>query len=160
MNKIDPVTRFWARVRKTDGCWLWTGCIKPNGYGSFCETNSHCTKPRKTWNAHRYSFTLAYGPIPARQQVCHRCDNPACVRPDHLSLGTQSDNLADASRKGRTWRPSQTMTHCWRGHEFTPKNTHLYRGSRHCRACARLRTRTHREKVTHLVVSQTPFPSP
>lgn len=85
---------FWSRVERTDGCWIWTGRREGRGYGRFGAA------PRR-WSAHRLAWTLTYGPIPDGMFVCHRCDNPPCVRPDHLFLGTNSDNLLDASRKGR-----------------------------------------------------------
>ena len=89
--------RFWTQVEynlKT-GCWEWQGyTIKRNGYGRFmCE--------RKNPLAHRYAYEQLVGPIPEGIQVCHRCDVPKCVRPDHLFLGTNSDNVRDALRKGR-----------------------------------------------------------
>jgi hypothetical protein len=92
----DPMPRFWAKVQKTDGCWVWTGC-KMKGYGQF----GYC---RRNVLAHRFSYAQAYGPIEAHMMVCHRCDNPSCVRPDHLFLGTQKDNLDDCAAKGRTNR--------------------------------------------------------
>ena len=86
--------KLWERVRKCEsGCWEWSGC-KRNGYGSL-------TYEGKTWVAHRLAYTLTYGPIPNRLLVCHKCDNPGCVRPEHLFLGTQLDNMTDMVAKGR-----------------------------------------------------------
>lgn len=93
----DPklmAARFWLKVNKTDGCWLWTGHVQNYGYGEFGR------KPRR-WLAHRYSYTLAHGEIPKGQLVLHRCDTPRCVRPEHLFLGTDADNTADKVAKGR-----------------------------------------------------------
>lgn len=80
---------FWAKVDKTPTCWLWTGS-KTRGYGQFAKGY-----------AHRFAWTLAHGAIPAGLQVCHRCDVPACVRVDHLFLGTAGDNIRDAASKDR-----------------------------------------------------------
>lgn len=86
---------FWSRVNKTDTCWLWTGATNKPGYGKF--HNGSCVEM-----AHRYSWTLANGPIPAGLWVLHRCDVPACVHPEHLFLGTCQDNAKDCYHKGRS----------------------------------------------------------
>lgn len=76
------------------GCWLWTAYCTPSGYGSF-------TLKNWPYRAHRASWILKYGTIPDGLLVLHKCDTPSCVNPDHLFIGTQSDNLKDAFRKGR-----------------------------------------------------------
>lgn len=100
----DPVTRFWSYVNRTAGCWEWTGsCSREGrngsrrgaGYGNFMVTWKSIV------SAHRYSWELANGPVPPGMFVCHRCDNPACVRPEHLFLGTAKDNTQDMLTKGR-----------------------------------------------------------
>ena len=96
--------RFWEKVRKGDGCWDWSGAKFPFGYGSL---GVPATKGR--WKmvpkgAHRISWELHFGAIPTGLQVLHRCDVPACVRPDHLFLGTQLDNVRDMDKKGRARR--------------------------------------------------------
>jgi len=90
--------RFWAKVAKSDNCWEWTAKRKENGYGDFAPGTR--SSDRHVY-AHRYSYELHYGPIPDGHQVCHRCDNPPCVRPDHLFLGTHRDNMDDMIAKGR-----------------------------------------------------------
>lgn len=83
---------FWTRVRKSRGCWIWTGTISPKGYGVF-------SFQQKQIRAHRHSYAIHFG-HPGRLCVCHKCDNPSCVRPSHLFLGTTKDNNQDRFRKG------------------------------------------------------------
>jgi hypothetical protein len=85
---------FLRRVDKTAGCWLWVGSKDADGYGTL-------KRQRKSWRAHRLSYELYCGPIPPEIYVLHRCDNPSCVRPDHLFLGTNDDNMRDMVQKGR-----------------------------------------------------------
>lgn len=89
--------RFWEKVQKTEGCWLWTGATDGGGYG---QIGSDTGSP-VPFKAHRVSYQLHVGPIPDRLEVLHTCDNPPCVRPDHLFLGTQTDNMRDCAAKGR-----------------------------------------------------------
>lgn len=86
--------RFWSKVDKTDGCWVWIASKLPTGYGQFWSGE-------RNMRAHRFSYILHYGNIPNGMLVCHKCDNPSCVRPDHLFLGTSLDNAIDKVSKGR-----------------------------------------------------------
>ena len=88
--------RFWEKVEIAEPgvCWLWLASLNNKGYGAFQGEN-------KTWQAHRFSYQLHFGDIPEGLCVCHHCDNPQCVNPNHLFLGTYSDNNFDCVSKGR-----------------------------------------------------------
>jgi hypothetical protein len=90
--------RFLEKVDKGDGCWIWNAARSKAGYGKFV-----VTKSIGPVGAHRVSYQLFVGEIPARLQVLHRCDNPPCVNPAHLFIGTQADNMRDCHGKGR-WK--------------------------------------------------------
>ena len=94
------VKRFWEKVKKSDGCWEWTAYCLADGYGQFFVQRG------EQWLAHRFSWVLHFGPIPIGEGyhgtcVLHRCDNPKCVRPNHLWLGSNADNIRDCQAKGR-----------------------------------------------------------
>lgn len=136
-NRGDVSARFWARVdvRGAEQCWPWTGRTR-NGYGAF-------DIGEETVIASRVAVELTRGPIPAGLLVCHRCDNPPCCNPDHLFVGSYSDNMADAIKKGRMGNASQPRkAACKHGHAFTPENTYIRmfgtRATRICRECKRL----------------------
>ena len=96
--------RFEARVypEPNSGCWLFMSTHEPGGYGRFCFNKT-------VRFAHRAAYEIYVGPIPDGMVVCHKCDVPACVNPDHLFIGTQFDNLRDMASKGRRYKPE------WRG---------------------------------------------
>lgn len=93
---------FDSHIQKNggDSCWIWMGSLGTNGYGQFGGKR-----------AHRIAYETANGPLPAGLYVCHRCDNPRCVRPEHLFLGTQRDNIHDAMRKGRMAFQGRPLAH-------------------------------------------------
>ncbi len=88
--------RFASHITRTEftDCWIWSGFRNPLGYGIFINHNQKIL-------AHRYSYQLAYGTFKSQLCVCHKCDIPSCVNPEHLFLGTRKDNLADMVAKGR-----------------------------------------------------------
>lgn len=94
--------RFWSLVDKTkmNGCWFWLGAKHSFGHGRFRAGPGK----GKMWMAHRFAWFLTNGDIPSGLQVLHKCDNPFCVNPDHLFLGTQADNMADMKFKNRQAR--------------------------------------------------------
>lgn len=96
----DAITRFWMRVDKAgpNSCWVWTASRGDHGYGTLQGDDG------RTVGAHRFSYELHHGPIPAGLLVMHSCDNPPCVNPGHLSAGTHADNMRDMAAKGRQWR--------------------------------------------------------
>ena len=97
------VERFWTKVDKRgpDECWSWLAYVGEKGYGQIKADGN-----RKMLRAHRVSWELNIGPIPDGLCVCHHCDNPPCVNPAHLFVGTYGDNNRDAYRKGRKVPPT------------------------------------------------------
>lgn len=95
--------RFWKYVKKSRGCWEWIGA-NADGYGVF-------GIGYKMYKSHRVSYEIHFGKLVSHLRVCHECDNPSCVRPDHLFLGTQQANIHDCIRKGRRHNPSGDAHH-------------------------------------------------
>lgn len=93
--------RFWSKVKKTSGCWIWIGRKTRRGYGSFVPSGRRLQVGVRRTGAHRQAWELERGPIPKGKDVLHKCDNPPCVKPDHLFIGTQLDNMRDMDRKDR-----------------------------------------------------------
>ena len=147
--------RFFSKIQK-DGpiiylklgkCWVWTRGKNQGGYGNFWFRG-------KTWQSHRVTWVFSNGEIPTGLCVLHKCDNRACVNPEHLFLGTLDDNNKDRTRKGRTISLTaqrlKNLTACKRGHIFNDRNTYTQKVAlsdgtlgkrRSCRTCANIRDR-------------------
>jgi hypothetical protein len=105
--RLSDGQRFWIQVEKTETCWLWKGGLDKDGYPLFKASIDGVTHTR----GHRYSYHLHKGRIPFSLSVCHSCDTPACIRPDHFFLGTNRQNHADKMAKGRQRGPGQGEKH-------------------------------------------------
>ena len=150
---LSPMTpnncnrRFWSRVQKSNGCWIWTG--SRTGSKDNCRYGNLLFNGR-IQKAHRAVWQIANGPIPHNLRVLHRCDTPLCVRPDHLFLGSLSDNARDCYTKGRSSilkagviraGHQRAQRRCKRGHRLGGRNLYIKPndGKWQCRACQRLR---------------------
>lgn len=128
--------RFSAKVDQSagpDGCHLWTGTRDEDGYGRFWVADA-----RRSVSAARWLLGYLRGrPLEPHEHALHRCDNPPCVNPAHLYVGSREENMRDARRAGRGAAHAQSIkTHCPADHEYTPANTYRTPGGhRACRAC-------------------------
>lgn len=123
--------RFLSKVKITDSCWTWQGSLNNKGYGKI---QTLIAGVWKVSYAHRVAWFLGTGKWPDAK-VLHKCDNPPCVRFDHLFLGSQKDNMQDAKSKGRLGR---TVEFCKRGHSLTGDNLYENAGKKHCKECRRV----------------------
>ncbi len=132
--RIPIQQRFWGHVTKQQGgCWDYK-VVNDGGYGQI-KVNGKLLK------AHRFAYEMLKGPIPAGLCIDHLCRNHSYVNPAHMEVVTSGEN----SRRGIVGQTSgakeRAKTHCPHGHEYTPENTHIWRGKRDCRECNRIQKR-------------------
>lgn len=148
--KLKRTERVFARVKLKDkasgrnnkGCWLIPNESRqgyPYVWVKIGNSGVRCRANRAAYRLFRRSFNKEL-------DVLHSCDEPACINPEHLFLGTAKDNVLDMLRKGRQRGRLSGMTHCARGHEFSDENTYWYRFMRSCKICKRERLRQWRKK--------------
>lgn len=141
--------KFWEKVNKTSGCWIWIGATR-SGYGAFKQNG-------KIYAAHRASYEFFFGVISGGKFVCHHCDNPSCINPAHLFLGTSSDNMIDCSKKGRIFRKKSiievpegylqcSLCRMFKSREMFPAGIKKERHTGECRDCHSKRMRAWRSK--------------
>lgn len=130
--------RVFPRLEWQGECLLWTGPVNNKGYGTISRRDGG------TRLVHRI-VAQEHGRVWEGRVTLHSCDTPCCCNPDHLTAGTQADNIADCIEKGR-FGYKQPLAVCKRGHEFTPENTRITgsRRIRQCKECARIRRRKYR----------------
>lgn len=117
------------------GCWIWVGQTSSRGYGRYRPSGDF---KRQRFQAHRYSYEYYVGKIPEGMIVCHKCDEPLCVNPKHMFIGTSKDNAQDMSKKGRARNQYKGRTHCSRGHEYTHDSIYPGKTYRICKACTKI----------------------
>ena len=151
------------------GCWIWNGPTNNSGYGTYRRDLFQVPYKDSIQLAHRHAWTLTNGPIPDGLYVCHTCDTPPCINPDHLFLGSAADNLRDAQAKGRATPTPDPTKPCKHGHR--PEWSRTTQGHLVCLACRRLASvkyyqakgrekRKDQRKAKRVVVSSGQAPKP
>ena len=128
---VSPADRFWSKVQRSSGCWLWTGAIGKGGYGNFWDGERYL-------NAHRWAFEDANGPVPEGLVIDHLCRTRACVNPIHMEVVSCGENI----RRGVGFAAKNAVaTHCPAGHPYDEANTYVRPDGkgRGCMTCRKLR---------------------
>ena len=137
----SQVNNFWnkTKIGAPDKCWNFFGTINSAGYGSLT-IGSRTDKSRQQIGAHRFSYYLSKGEIAKEMVIHHKCANTLCVNPNHLEQVTQSENV---KKRINYVSPQSKKTHCPKGHEYSEKNTRIYKGRRNCQECSRIACRNY-----------------
>ena len=147
MSSASLDERFWTKVnvegptiRKELGpCSIWTGALNHKGYGQFWDGNKHRSAAQVAWE-------MGHGELfPVGKISCHHCDNPGCVRWEHIYAGDNFTNQQDRVKRGR--HNFASLTHCKNGHPLTEENVYHYGKRRRCRICLRSRHTKHYAKM-------------
>lgn len=140
--------KFWSRVKKTKGCWLWCGSVSPRGYGQYHPSNEQRT------SAHRWAWMISRKrQVPKGYFIHHLCHNQLCVRPNHLKAMTakQHKALHPSPPRFGVDNPQGRKTHCPQGHPYDEVNTgRSKQGKRYCRTCKTEKSRANRERRRRL----------
>ena len=121
-------------------CWNWSEGKDKDGYGKICVNRKHL-------RAHRLSYEVFISKFDSKNIICHKCDNPSCINPDHLFLGTWLTNMQDKVNKGRLRNQNMDKTHCKNGHEFSSDNTILNDNRRTCVICYKERYKIRNSRI-------------
>jgi len=128
--KKNTIEKFWTKANKTDYCWVWMAAQDKDGYGIWSYDG-------KFWRAHRFSFWATHGHLDSKSLICHTCDNPTCINPNHLYEGDSTTNNRDTVKRGRFNSPLKRRTHCLKGHAFDGENLYHDGKKRVCKICSR-----------------------